>query len=64
VQRDRIDQQLRKNPSLKARRVEAVTDAYRRARFRAYGETDLPLETFPETCPYDWDTILNRPFQR
>src|SRR5687768_6863980 len=35
VQRDRIEQQLRKNPSLKARRVEAVTDAYRRARFRA-----------------------------
>lgn len=63
-QRDRVERQLSGNPSLKARRSDAVREGYRAGRLRAYGETDLDLESFPEECPYDWETILNRPFKR
>jgi hypothetical protein len=41
-----------------------VRDAYAAARLEASGETDLDVATFPETCPYDWDAILNREFKR
>jgi len=63
-QRDRVELQLRDNPSLKSRIPEAVRRAYRGGRLRASGETDLDLKQFPEKCPYDWETILNRPFKR
>lgn len=64
IQRHHALRQLRKNPSLKSRTQEAVTDAYDDSRRLASSETDLELDTFPEACPYDWDTILNRPFKR
>jgi hypothetical protein len=64
IQRRHALKQLQKNPSLKSRRDEAVRDGYGDARLLASGETDLPVETFPETCPYDWDVIVNRPFKR
>ena len=63
-QRGKVQRQLRENPSLKARRAEAVREGYRAARLRASGETDLDIQNFPEVCPYDWDAILNRPFRR
>ena len=63
-QRDRVDQQLQGNPSLKSRREEAMARAYRAGRLRASTETELEVEAFPEACPYDWDAILNRPFKR
>jgi hypothetical protein len=63
VQRDHAMRQLRKNPSLKGRRAEAVGYAYSDARRLASGETDLDQDRFPEECPYDWDAILNRLFR-
>src|SRR5688500_17709766 len=57
-QRDRVETQLRDNPSLKARRNEAVKDGYRRGRLRASAETDMDLKEFPEACPYYWDAIM------
>lgn len=63
-QRDRVERQLRENPSLKPRAQEAVREGYRSGRLRASGETDIDLAEFPDICPYDWDTILNRPFKR
>ena len=63
-QRNRVERQLRKNPSLKSRLEEAVRDAYSDGRLRASGETDKDLTEFPETCPYDWDAVVSRPFRR
>src|SRR5687767_190440 len=48
VQRGHALEQLTENPSLTSRREEAVAKAYRDARQLASGETDLPLERFPE----------------
>jgi len=64
IQRSHVLRQLRKNPSLKTRLKEAVTAGYEDARLLASSETDLDPEKFPEECPYDWDTILNRTFKR
>jgi hypothetical protein len=64
VQRNHAVRQLRDNPSLQSRRDEAVSNAYEDARRLAAGETELGLSEFPLECPYDWDTIVERPFQR
>lgn len=53
--------QLDDNPSLVPRLPQAIESAYAAARREAAFETDLPLKTFPKTCPYDWDMIINRP---
>jgi hypothetical protein len=63
-QRDRVEEQLHDNPSLKARIPEASSRAYRRARLRASGETGMDRGGFPEVCPYDWDAIMKRAFER
>lgn len=62
VQRGTAERLLRENPSLKQRRDEAIAGAFADARRYASSETDLPLKTFPETCPYGWDAIMSRPF--
>ncbi len=59
-QRRRSERQIESNPSLKSRRNEALIEAYATARREASAETDLPLRTFPETCPYSWDEIMTR----
>lgn len=61
--RYRAQRQLRKNPSLKSHLDEALSEAFWSARLGASGEADLDLTVLPETCPYDWDTMLNRPFE-
>ena len=60
--REQTLEELEESPGLKSRLDEAVTKAYRRARLEAFGETGLPLNVFPETCPYSLDEIMNRPF--
>lgn len=62
IQRRHALRQLEENPSLKARRDEAVENAYRDARKSAFSETGIRLETFPEACPYNWDAISQRLF--
>ena len=62
LQRDVAEQQILDNPSLKPRRAEAIARVYKGARRLAASETDLPLKTFPPTCPYTWDEIMTRPF--
>ena len=54
---------LSKNPSLQSKLDELVRDAYESARDRASGETDLPVERFPEVNPYDWPTMMERPIE-
>lgn len=62
-QRRRYTRLLRQSPGLAARRDEALQDAYESARDWAANETGLPVDEFPETCPYAWDDILERPFE-
>ena len=62
VQRDDISRHLAENPGLKPRRDELLSASYRAARVQASGETDLPLETFPETNPFTWAQALDEAF--
>ena len=61
--RERILRLLKKNPGLKSRIEEAVSEAYPSAVRWASLETRLPRSEFPRECPYSWDRILNRPFE-
>jgi hypothetical protein len=59
-QRRRVERILKKNPSLKPHIEEVVVEAYEDAVTEAAVETGFPEKTFPESCPYPWDDILNR----
>lgn len=61
-QRRRYERILALNPGLKSRLSEARDTAYPNARDWAADETHLSPDEFPPTCPYEWDDILNRPF--
>jgi hypothetical protein len=63
-QRRRTHRQLRRNPSLKAELDEALREGFASARLLASTETEFELDRFPESCPYDWEAILDRPFKR
>ncbi len=52
IQRRLIADHLLENSGLKSRRDELFGRAYVEARLSASGETDLPVETFPETNPF------------
>jgi hypothetical protein len=47
-----------KNPSLKIKLDEIISDAYYSARLEAAQETEIPEETFPEECPYTKQELL------
>ncbi len=51
---------LRRNPGLKSRVGEALSEAYAMARVEARGETGLPQATFPVECPYDLEAVMSR----
>jgi len=53
-----IGKRLRRNPGLKARLPAILVDAYADARKLAAVDTDLPLATFPEACPWDLAQVL------
>ena len=57
-QRRAIQRHLRQNPSLKSRITEAMLDAFEAGVDLALRETNLPLRTFPENCPYLFDDII------
>lgn len=67
IQRERINVQtyLEDAPSL-VRILDAdwMEKAYRTARKQAAVETDLPLETFPQQCPYSWAQVLENGFPK
>lgn len=51
------------SPSLLRQHAPSVLAAsYARARRDASSETELPLDTFPETCPYALEQILDEDF--
>jgi hypothetical protein len=59
-QRIRIAKRIKESPSLRAYPAEILDDAYRLARAGAENETGLPYESFPETCPFAIDQILDK----
>jgi hypothetical protein len=53
---------LQDSPSLREFLPKAFTWAYPRSRKEAAKETGLPLETFPETCPWSLDQLQDEDF--
>jgi len=62
VQRRAITKLLRNNPSLKGYPAAVLEQEYGTARLMAAAETELPEATFPETCPFTIDEILDDGF--
>ncbi len=58
-QRTEIQIHLRKHPGIKQFLAETIVEAYEDARILASKETQLPIHTFPATCPYSQTQILN-----
>ena len=61
VQRKHVEKVLRKNAGLMPHIEEAVADAFETARIEAAGEMERDEGELPETCPYNWKQIMERP---
>ncbi len=64
AQRFELDDVLADNPGLRPRIAEALARAYRKARLQAIKETKLKESRIPEACPYTFDDIVTRKFER
>lgn len=62
VQRRALERHIKDNPSLKAKLDEAIEDAYSDAVPMAMGETNLPKSTFPLTCPWPFERLMDAEF--
>jgi hypothetical protein len=62
VGRQQIARRLRRNPGLRPDLPTLLTAAYADARKRAMDDTSLSLATFPETCPWTVEQVLNEEF--
>ena len=62
IQRDEIARLLKKMPTLCNALAEEVPEAYRSAVLRAAIQTGLAESSFPETCPFGLEQILDREF--
>jgi Domain of unknown function DUF29 len=60
--RREIADDLAENRSLRGYPTERLSLAYQRARLDAADETDLPLTTFPEVCPWSIAQVLDEDF--
>jgi hypothetical protein len=60
--RHRLAKLLRENPSLANQVPEFLDEGYPHARRLAAVETSLPLTTFPETCPWAGEQVLDEDF--
>ncbi|CAN5906994.1 DUF29 domain-containing protein [soil metagenome] len=61
-QRRQLDLVFKDSPSLLKHAPDIFDESYRYARRKASDETRLSLETFPDTCPYSLEQILNEDF--
>lgn len=61
-QRTKITLLFKQNPSLKSHLQNAILEAYPNALDITLDETDLPKSTFPESCPYTIEQLLDRKF--
>ena len=62
VQRSRLKKVLAENPSLGRLPAEQLADEYQDVRLEATVETGLPETTFPETCPFTIEEIMDDGF--
>jgi hypothetical protein len=60
--RREITDDLAENRTLHGYPAERLAEAYRRAREDAVDDTGLPLATFPETCPWTVEQVLDEDF--
>ena len=60
--RDEIGEELDDSPSLRDYPRTVLPKQYSVARLKAAGDTGYPLETFPETCPFTIEQILDPDF--
>jgi Domain of unknown function DUF29 len=63
----RIMRLVQKNPSLKRKVSEFISDAYYSAKLEASSETGLEVKTFPEECPWTFEELfpdLNKKFRK
>lgn len=61
-QRGRIEQILEDSPSLRRLVPDMIAQDYQRVRQRTSDETGLPRETFPESCPWTAEEVLDVTF--
>ncbi len=61
-QRDRLNDHMADNASLKAKLSEAISSGFRLARLSAARETGLPLPQFPDVCPWSYEQIIDDSF--
>ena len=61
-QRRKLARAVEESPSLGAYPETVLADEYEVARARAADETDLPEETFPVTCPFTIEEVLDPGF--
>jgi hypothetical protein len=62
TQRRRIDQILEDSPSLRRQVSDLMAADYPAVRLNASDETGLSLETFPESCPWTAEQVLDEMF--
>lgn len=55
--RDQIAWQIKDSPSLRPQLADLLVEIYPSARRNASGQTNLPLTTFPEQCPFTVEQI-------
>jgi len=53
---------IKRSPSLKDHPAKSYLEEYELAVLKASGETGLPTDAFPKTCPYTIEQILDRDF--
>jgi len=61
-QRRRLSRLLSQNPSLRPTVPAVLTESYSYVRQRTSLQTRLPLTTFPETCPWTPEQVLDADF--
>jgi hypothetical protein len=61
-QRRRLSRLLTQNPSLRPTVAAVLTESYPYVRQRTSLQTRLPLATFPGTCPWDAEEVLDPDF--
>ncbi|MGK7904504.1 MAG: DUF29 domain-containing protein [Hormoscilla sp.] len=57
--RTQIDLAIEDSPSLRSYPEEQLKQSYQRARRQATKQTEMPLEVFPEECPYALELVLD-----
>lgn len=61
-QRFRLESHLADNPSLKAKLADAMIEGYRLALIEAERETGLDEATFPNACPWSYQSLMDSDF--